>query len=182
MKKIKFAPQGSVGRFFDWLMKPIMYWLQGDWVEEPQRTHFWNNVKLAKSEIRDLNVSEMIECEACKSKAPVRWKWGFVPIFHMPRFGGWKKYVCISSDWSVGQDWYIGWICEDGTIGLSLVPIKPSKRPRFGGYRSKGDIRVLIGPCRVKFFGLTSDGVQIDICIIDFGEIGDKKFPDVPLL
>ncbi|HMP67413.1 MAG TPA: hypothetical protein PKA60_01550 [Candidatus Paceibacterota bacterium] len=82
-------------------------------------------------------------------------------LFHLPRFGGWKKYVVIKSANSGLKKWHIGWVAND-RIGISRIPVK-------------GPVRMLIGPESVKFFGIDlASGQQIQISRVHDGKIGDR--------
>jgi len=78
--------QGLVGWVADICMVPVMYVLQGNIREVPQRTHFWNNQKLAVTDVENINPKLLITI-AGNPNAVSRW-FGPVPIFHMPIFGG----------------------------------------------------------------------------------------------
>ena len=86
--------QGLLSKSADYCMIPVMYILQGNFRETPQRTHFWNNTKLTVSDIEIL-ASELFVTVAGEPHAGRRW-FGPVPIFHMPIFGGWKKCIVIA--------------------------------------------------------------------------------------
>ncbi len=163
---IKIEEQGLIGLLGDLLMIPIMYLLQLPVFDKPQRTHFWNNKKYYVSDIAHLDktlfVSVSGDVDACN-----RW-FGWIPIFHMPIFGGWKKFVVIEP--KVKQDvWYVGWIPGD-VIGISRIKLCHS-------------VKLLRSPQTVYFFGLNEHGEQIEINIIGSGELGkDKKYSGVQFL
>lgn len=174
---IKFTPEGSIGAFFDWLMRPIMFWLQGNWKEEPQRTHFWNNIELSPLQV--INVLDSLQSLYSKGSLKTSGvsriaadknavaKFSLFPIFHAPRFGGWKEFIVLEPVDDIDQ-WYVGWF--SAVAGMSLVPIK-------------GRVRVLIGPGEVIFFGVDKNGKGIPINTVDSGEIGKAgEYAKVPLL
>ncbi len=175
---VPLVKQGVVGRFFDLLMKPLMYWLQGNWYEEPQRTHFWNNSRLTDDQIALLDVSKMVICESDKTAVPRKTKlWG-LPIFHMPRFGGWKKYIVVAPKNNFGGEWYIGWFAREDSCtiiaGYSNVPIIAVFAP-FSIEHDNGFVRVLVGQKPCLFFGLNSKGEQIEVISEYSGRINEKQ-------
>jgi hypothetical protein len=135
----------------------------------PQRTHFWNNKRFRADEAAFLHGADMLHCEGIPT-ACERFLWKIIPIFHMPLFGGWHDYVVIEPRAKLRREtWYIGWIADDGCVGVSQIPLD-------------GPVRVLIGKDPVRFFGLTEDGSQIRIKEIGRGRIGDRgPFKNVPL-
>ncbi len=170
---------GRLTRVLDNCLEPIMRFLAGDGNEAPQRTHFWNNIKLSKLAVWQLSEEKMV-CVPDDPLALPRWKWHWIPIFHMPRFGGWKRYVVLKPDPSEAfiHSWRVGWLAED-VRGISLIQI-----PVVGDENDvlDGCVRVLRGPEECQFFGINESGQQIKIKIVDYGEIGDGKYPSVPLL
>jgi hypothetical protein len=161
--------QGSVGRYFDKLLEPLMYWLQGNKDELPQRTHFCNNYKFHRKDHRFLRDS-LMACVQPDPEAVKRRIWGFIPIFHMPRFGGWRKYVvlCPMDSWS-GGSWCVGWILPNNKGGISMIPLN-------------GPVRCLIGDEKVKFLAIDAKGNQLPLSVTGRSSIGKGMFPDFPLL
>jgi hypothetical protein len=166
MKEIVIPEQTLVSKLADMLMVPVMYVLQFPSFETTQRTHFWNNVKLRSADVTHLE-AELCVSSKGNSEAVSRWL-GFIPIFHMPIFGGWKKYIVLEPQ--VPQDiWYVGWIPGD-VIGVSQIPLK-------------GRVRVLIGKDNVFFFGINENGDQIKISQVGEGSIGERsEFSKDPIL
>ena len=165
-KTIVPTKQGVIGRMADYLMLPVMYLLQGNFNEIPQRTHRWNNQHLNNHTIKHLhaNMIEIIQ------GVPGEYRRWFVPIplYHMPIIGGWKKFVVLQPKKDIGE-WYVGWVAFDA-LGLSKIPIN-------------GSVRTGIGPRQAQFFGLTNDGCQIDIDVVCDGESGKAgEFAKIPLL
>lgn len=170
---IKFTSEGAIGAFFDWLMRPIMYWLQGNFDEEPQRTHFWNNIRV--SALQGLDVlstlmtipgvdSGVVRISADTNAIP---RFSLFPVFHAPRFGGWKNFVVLEPTQEI-DEWYVGWFSFG--VGVSVIPIKDR-------------VRVLVGPDEVIFFGVDKDGRGIPIKSIGQGFIGQAgEYAKVPLL
>jgi hypothetical protein len=165
MVRIQFKRQGYLGRIADYLMMPIMYVLQGTIHEVPQRTHRWNNIHLRNLEIDHLHADWVVIVPGDQT-ANERW-FGLVPLFHMPIFGGWKKFIVIAPVEESGE-WYIGWVAFDA-LGISRIPLT-------------GPVRVCIGPRQGQFFGLDADGRQIPISRVGEGVIGKAgKYSHIPL-
>jgi hypothetical protein len=146
-----------------------MYWLQGNKEELPQRTHFWNNRKFYKKDHRFLRENLMV-CVQPDPEAVRRLMWGFIPIFHMPRFGGWRKYVvlCPNEHWCGGA-WFVGWLLPNNKGGISMVPLQ-------------GPVKCLIGAEKVKFLAFDAKGRQLSLKETGRSNIGEGKFEDFPLL
>ena len=163
--RLIFKPQGWFGASLDWLMRPVMYWLQDTWYEEPQRTHFWNNHKFDPKTF-DFRNDFMVLVPGDPFAAKRR-LWGVIPLFHMPRFGGWCEYVVLDAGDFTGE-WYVGWTTVDVT-GVSQVPLR-------------GLVRTLHGSKKTCFFGVTVHGKQIPLKIFGFGRIGKGgPFSGLPL-
>lgn len=159
-------------RFLDWCMVPIMYLVQGNFREVPQRTHVWNNVSW------NADWYHQPWFVACKgdnqASGYIGWMFGVVsllrlPLFHMPIAGGWKKFVVLEPVEPI-VDWHIGWNCGVHGSGLSLITIERR-------------VRMLVGPKDVKFFGLGKDGKQVELRLVGEGRVGVAgEFANVPLL
>ncbi len=164
---LKVKPQGFIGWLSDMLMTPLMYLTQGTLREVPQRTHHWNNYKLKPCEITHLDNTKALSFDGDRSTMQKRWL-GIVPIFHIPIFGGWKKFVVLTPVVPCLR-WNVGWIPSDDWIGVSMVS-------------SIGPVRVLIGPDHVKFFGIDEQGQQVEIMSLGEGRVGKAGiFASVPL-
>jgi hypothetical protein len=163
---IPIKEENYLQKIADVLMVPIMYLVQFPCVDRPQRTHFWNNKNYQVTDIAHLDASLFISI-AGDSKAVPRWFW-LLPLFHIPIFGGWKKFVVLEP--KVTQDkWFIGWIPGD-VIGVSEIALCSS-------------VKLLRGPQTVFFFGVNEHGAQIELKCIGSGEIGkDKNFSKVQFL
>jgi hypothetical protein len=81
-----------------------------------------------------------------------------LPRFHIPCFGGWKKYIVLKPAQTLTEEWYVGWIAGQH-IGVSRIPITDM-------------VRVLIGPDDSTFFAVTQDGTQLPLQCTSEGEIG----------
>ncbi|MCX6799994.1 MAG: hypothetical protein NT091_02510 [Candidatus Falkowbacteria bacterium] len=138
----------------DILMVPIMYLVSGTF-EKPQQTHFWNNTKLTKDNIKYLKKEQMVFCSAIS--VGEAWKLG-LPLFHIPLFSDWKNYVAIAPVSKIKTEWYAGWITKD-LIGVSRIKLN-------------GPVKVLVGSSDAQFFGVTKDGTQIHVNLISRGKIG----------
>ncbi len=150
----------------DYLMLPIMYFLQLNLFESPQRTHFWNNTKMPIQSVHWLRSDAVVSVEA-DTTAKRRW-FGPIPLFHMPIFGGWKQYVVIAPQ--VPQnEWYIGWLAGD-VAGVSHITLS-------------GSVRLLLGSGPAQFFGVNEHGEQIMLQEVGRGEVGVRsEHSALPLL
>ncbi len=152
-------------RLADILIVPFMYLLSGT-TESPQRTHRWNQVRLRHDQVNYLLSEKMVFCKGVESS--VR----FHKLrFHIPILGGWRDYVVIQPEESVGG-WHIGWTTADA-VGVSRIVLH-------------GPVRMLLGPGDVLFFGIRSESdnqIQILIRKIGSGRVGDRgPYRKVPLL
>lgn len=169
MSQIHSQPLGFWVRVADALMLPLMYFLSGTVFEIPQRTHRWNNTKFSVDDVTHLETDRMVVFQGAFEVTP-RILFGFLPLFHMPLFGGWREYVVLEpTDGSV-REWHIGWSVE-WIRGVSNVPVH-------------GPARALLGKGRVSFFGIdASTGEQIALRHIGIGRIGDRgPYCKTPLL
>ncbi len=164
--KIHVQPLGWLGRIADVLMRPVMYMISGTFSEVPQRTHYWNNTKLKSDQVAHLRDEMKVFCRGIKS-AGVRF-WFKIPFFHIPIAGGWKNYVVLQPV-DLSKVWHVGWIAHDVT-GISRIKVT-------------GPVRVLLGSKDVSFFGISSEGDQLQLEEISRGKIGDGgKYAKSPLL
>jgi hypothetical protein len=162
-------PQPWWQKRLDGSLRPVMRFVAGPnaWLEEPQQTHYWNNLKFSvvPPEIR----RDAIQV-AGDPTASSRWKWGFVPLFHLPIIGGWRNYVVLDPVSQYRYGWHPGWITGDA-CGCSRVLID-------------GPVRLLRGPEDATFFGVTAQhGEPLSLRIIGYGRIGDGgPYCQMPLL
>lgn len=162
---IEIKKQKFLGRVADYVMLPIMYLLQGTFKESPQRTHRWNNMHLKNVEVTTLESDKILFFDGDTS-AHRRW-FGPIPLFHMPIFGGWKKFGVIKPVEEI-DEWFIGWIAFDA-LGLSQIPLK-------------NKVRIGLGPRQAEYFGLDREGHQIEIEVAGEGYVGQAgEFANVPL-
>lgn len=166
---VSVKPQGPLGRFLDLRLKWLMYAVQGNKNEEPQRTHLWNNFLLKPSEAKYLKTRYAV-CVKGDLSSGKRYSFGFIALFHLPVFGGWKKFVVLVPKIDFKQGWFIGWITKDDKYSMSCISLY-------------SPVRMLVGPEDVLFFGVDLNGKQIPLLIVDFGEIGTAgKYSDYLLL
>ncbi len=165
MNEIKIKKQGFISKLADRIMMPVMYLVSGTISESPQRTHFWNNNKLTKKDISNLDSEKIAHIEGISDAA----RKSILPIFHMPIFGGWKDYVVLEPE-NFNGPWQVGWITNDYS-GISNIQIH-------------GSVRMLISRDTVSFFGISSgEQTQIKIMKIGEGRIGESKlYKKIPLL
>lgn len=157
-RKLEIDPQGRISRLADAMMVPVMYILSGTIRESPQRTHRWNNIKLAKKYVDWMDRNKMVHyngVERATSRTILR-----LPIFHIPILGGWQNYV-VFQPLGYEDKWHVGWITED-VSGVSQIP-------------NHGPARALLGPGNVSFFGVTPEGTQIPLQKLSYGTIGEKR-------
>jgi hypothetical protein len=156
LPKCNFRPETKIRRFFTRCFRPIMRWLSGASTEEPQSTHFWNCHRISLScfaKLNQLAIEIQADQTACR-----RYKWKVIPIFHMPRFGGWKKYIVLEPVEFV-DEWFVGW--GDGKAhGISRIPVLDK-------------VRVLKGSRITQFVGINAYGKQIKLMKVGCGQIGD---------
>jgi len=69
---LKPKAQGVVGLIADYLMLPVMYLLQGNFTESPQRTHRWNNSHLKIDDLSSLD-ADMVESVPADSQSSTWW-------------------------------------------------------------------------------------------------------------
>ncbi len=152
-------------RLLDKLFEPVMYWLQGTRSELPQQTHFWNNERWdAGWYHQDWFLSFSGDTNAKQPRFL-----GFIPLFHMPRLGGWKRFVVLEPVKPV-HCWRVAWTGPDNGGGITQIPLS-------------GPVRMTIGPRPVRFYGLTSNGKQIQLRCLGKGEIGKAgPYANIPLL
>jgi hypothetical protein len=168
----RFKRQGFWGRLADLLALPLMYILQGNFREVPQRTHFWNNVKFKDDSIEVGYLMPhiwLLEFRGITRTSP-RYLFGLFPVFHIPILGGWKTFKVLRPK-SCGGEYFIGWWSPaEQLFGVSKVT-------------QTGSVRVLIGPDDVFFFAVDIMQNYLELVEVGQGEIGSAgKFAKVPLL
>jgi|AntRauTorckE6833_2_1112554.scaffolds.fasta_scaffold00223_26 hypothetical protein len=137
--------------------------------EEPQRTHFWNNHHLRRSDTDFLRPEGMVyrSGDPHARTTPLSWLNG--AFAHMPRYGGWSTYLVLQPTMATGH-WHVGWRLPE-SAGVSRIPIR-------------GPLRVLVGPGPTEWFGISVPAnIQIPIECIGSGVIGHGgRFAQLPLL
>ncbi len=166
--KLEVRAQGPLGRWVDEKFERLMRHVSGAPLEATQRTHRWNNHHLNEKRVVHLKTAWMVTHPGDQNAR----KLPRVPVLagalaHVTKYGGWKRYIVVAPDTS--HDWYIGWRWSGGA-GVSRV-------------RTKGPVRVLVGPGPTEWFGIEADtNVQIPLTQIGEGHIGDNgEFAQVPL-
>ncbi len=173
---IRVSREGVLARLLDGLMVPVMYLAAGTLREAPQRTHRWNNRHLTPREAA--RVRRVLDPRRCvvvprDPHASPRWLWGFLPRFHIPVCGGWRRYVVVAPREYIPHsrtgEWFVGWETERGT-GISRIPLD-------------GAVRLLRGPHDARAFGIDAEGRQIALHLVGKGKIGrGGPWAKVPLL
>lgn len=164
---IKVKPQSSISKIADVLMIPVMYFLQGNVREIPQRTHLWNYQTLQASETGELNPAYSVTLD--KDPSAIRQFIRLIPIFHMPLLGGWKNFVVLQPLDPVHTYWNVGWMLGN-LVQASRIPIRDK-------------VRLLTPPSPVQFFAIAEDGTQLPLHIVGQGSIGRAgEFAKIPLL
>ncbi len=154
MDPIKVPPYNRWWRFFDWLLKPVMYMFAGTVWEQPQETHRWNNLHLLHDNVSYLNRKHMVHRGGvCTAR---RRRWG-LPIFHLQIVGGWRDYVVVAPA-TPTREWFVGWIADDA-VGVSVIPLS-------------GPVRVLRGDKSASWFGIDREGNQVMLKSIGKGRVG----------
>lgn len=168
MPSLQVVPQSLWECLLDWLLIPIMHVLMfsmtGTLAESPQQTHRWNNQKLSEAETNPLDITMMVRCSGVQGQysAPSL-------LRHMP-LTGWRHYVVLAPARETSIGWYVGWVEEGGEGGVSRILLR-------------GQVRMLLGPSSVKFFGVSRSGRQIPLREIAKGRLGrNPEFFRVPML
>lgn len=161
-------PMPALFRLLDLLLVPVMRAL-GVGSELPQETHRWHCQAITANDLVDETLALTIDGD---DPSPRSNKIFPLPLFHMPVFGGWTRYVVVEvlSDISV---WHIGWVHTECPPGFKLrsaiqrLPIRTRK------------IRMLKLPHgnRMKLFALAPDGTQLACRASGEGFLGDARFP-----
>ncbi len=160
MTSFDIPPLGWTARLADICMIPIMWLLSGAPFERPQRTHFWNNCKFNPQRFEELHsFLKMIYSDGNPDVISQGWF-----RFHLPLFGGWRKYIVIEPQAANTDIWHIGWCVADEKsepilLGISRIALR-------------GSVRVLRGKNKACFFGISEEGRQIPLSCIGVGVIG----------
>lgn len=158
-------------RIFDFLLMPFMFALSGFKVNGIQNTHGWHTKDIPETSLESSKFLEVVGTDDSKYKniGGVLKHFG---LFHMPIFGGWTHYLVLENKDFNNLPWFIGWrIHSAGVTQYSNLPIKKAKVRVLSGLKGN----------KVSFFGLTKEGKQVNLSLVDKGVIGDSKYADVPL-
>jgi hypothetical protein len=154
-------------RALDRLLRPLMRLAAGPraWREEPQSSHRWNVVRFS---CLPADVARSGIAVPGDPAATRRWLMGFLPIFHIPLFGGWKRYVVLEPVDS-RVTWLVGWSAQD-SIGCSRIS-------------GAGPVRMLLSRHPTSFFGVAvGTGKIVPLRIVGYGTIGDGgPYSQLPL-
>lgn len=144
-------------RFFDFLLWPCM-WILGGFVFPVQETHPWH---VKKWNWKSVGVNILgNDSRALFGQSGISKYFG---IYHMPIFGGLKKYVVLENN-NFKKYWNIGW---NGRIQILKI------------YEPK--IALLAGKEGYKAFAISDDSNETKLKIIAFGELGDGKYNSIRL-
>lgn len=155
-------------RVLDRITHPIMWCINGLNGGSPQLTRPWNNVVFSEisGSVIFNRAKEGVTAAANgdPTACPRSWR-----MYLPPQFGGWKHYTVIAP--RRPYPWHIGWVCADGTIGISQKEIE-------------GAVRMLRAPEPTIWFGVYAhSGTQMPIEEIGEGILGETKTHNhLPLL
>ncbi len=160
--KIEKVP--SYFRVFDYLLFPLMWVLCGFKFELPQESHRWHMRNYPLIRVPKDKFVKITGDDPSKHAAK-----GF-PFFHIPLFGGWKKYIILEVK-NYGKFWNVGWIVEFKNGPEAVYQIQASRI--YGPF-----VKVLkgINDSDKTFFAVGDDGNFSDIKLIDQGILGDGKY------
>ena len=160
--KIIVKPLGRLACLCDQFLEPVMRLLSGAPNEAPQQTHRWNNHHLRTEDVAHLRREMMVHHDGIPGEISV------YPLFHIPVLGGWRNYVVLAP-FKEQKEWHVGWVAGR-FAGVSRISLR-------------GQVRMLIGPGPVSFFGVNAEGDQVQIRQIGTGRIGEGgPFINEPLL
>ena len=161
MKILELSP---LFKFCDLCLMPFMHLLNG--FKKPiQETHTWHAYDVDKEFLVN-NKGKFVKGLDSESKFDHHSSLG---LYHMPILGGLTKYVVIEVG-DFKDHWHVAW--KGGDKG---------QIHRLKIYDNK--LKLLTGRTGGYFvFALNDKAEFLDIKIIDYGKIGDKKYPGVRLL
>jgi hypothetical protein len=165
-------PVSSLIRFLDRMLVPLMRIL-GAGTGRVQETHRWHCQRLRNEDSVDETLSLSIDGDDTSRRSNKIFP---LPIFHMPIFGGWKRYVVIEI-LSETPIWHVGWLhiaSPPGFVRRSAIQRLPIGTKQ---------IKMLTLPYgnRIRFFALSPDGQQLPLRMVGTGVLGDGRFPGVRL-
>lgn len=142
-------------RVVDILLYPFM-WILGGFTFPIQETHKWHVRKWKWNKAQPLVIKET-------DKKAIFGHTAVLGLFHMPIFGGLKKYVILEAS-GYNNYWYVGW---EGDIHLLKIRQKR--------------IALLVGKKGFIAYGLGDNGKILKLKIVGYDELGDNKYKDIRL-
>lgn len=146
---MKVPKLNFIFRLFDFVLFPFM-WILGGFTLPVQETHAWH-VKEWKWKKKGLVIKENDKKARFGHDSPLG-------LFHMPIFGGLTRYVVLEAK-GFKNYWNVGW-----ENGIQLLPIKTRR------------IAMLVGKKGFIAYGLSDNGNQLKLKIVDYGKLGDNKY------
>ncbi len=154
---MKIPKLNFIFRFFDILLWPIMFLLSG-FKFPVQETHPWHvkkwNWKGNGVKIQG-NDSQAFFAQSGISK--------YLGLYHMPILGGLQKYVVLENN-NFKKYWNIGW-----NNHIQILKIYTPK------------IALLVGKEGYNALAISDDVKEINLKIVGFGVLGDKKYNNLRL-
>src|SRR5438477_6535332 len=98
-------PVGPALRALDRALVPLMFVVGGCQRTSVQETHRWHCEKIA---VDDVALDRAVIVDGDDPSPYLNQLWP-LPLFHIPVFGGWRKYVVLEARNEV-EGWYVGWI------------------------------------------------------------------------
>lgn len=144
-------------RLLDFLLWPLMF-LVGGFKFPVQETHPWH-VKRYPWNRKGLKIVG----DDRKAKFSQSGISKYLGLYHMPVFGGLRKYVVIKAD-NFSNYWYVGW---DNHIQILKI------------YDSS--IKLLVGKEGFSAYGWGDNGKNLQLKIVGFGELGDGRYKNIRL-
>lgn len=144
-------------RLFDILLWPFM-WILGGFKFPVQETHPWHVKKYSWN-----GHSLKVEGDDKEAKFSQNGISKYLGLYHMPIFGGLKRYVVIKVN-NFGKYWNIGW-----NNHIQILKLYDSS------------VKLLVGKEGFTAYGLGDNGKQLNLKIIGFGELGDNKYNGIRL-
>lgn len=145
-------------RILDYLLYPLMYVLQGNLTDSPQETHPWH---VKKHRWKSKGV--LIKGDDVNSKFGQSGISKYLGLYHMPIFGGLKKYIVIENK-KFKKYWNVGWNNE-----MQILKIYDSK------------VKLLPGKESYYIHALSDGSKEVSVKVVDSGRIGDGRYKSVRL-
>lgn len=128
-------------------------WILGGFRFPVQETHPWH-VKKYKWQGKGLKINGD-DKRAIFSQSGIS---KYLGLYHMPIFGGLKRYVVIKAD-NFNKYWNVGW--DDHVQILKIYD---------------SSVKLLVGKEGFNAYGLGDNGKSLKLRIIGFGKLGDRKY------